>query len=135
MMNCVLCIYVYMYVYAHTTKDETLKHFSCHSVRCFTCSSYGIKAMLISFSVFMCLATSEWDNSLNNSSGHAVKKYTEYVESREIQRFAPLIIFLETIICLSYEFKRDWSHLQIGRFAVKINKLCFTWWLSKNNFN
>jgi len=45
-----------------------------------------MKAMLISFSVFMCLATSEWHNSLNNSSGHAAKRYTEYVGPRKIKK-------------------------------------------------
>lgn len=61
----------------HHEERKMIRHlFSCYSVLCFTCSSYGMKAMLISFSVFMRLAISEWHNSLNNSSGHAVKRQT-----------------------------------------------------------
>ena len=39
-----------------------------------TCCSYGIKAMLISFNVFMYLATLLRDNSSKSASGHAANK-------------------------------------------------------------
>lgn len=44
----------------HHEKRKVIRHFvSFFGFLCFTCSSYGMKAMLISFSVFMRLATSE----------------------------------------------------------------------------
>lgn len=74
-----MCMFMYVSVNIYvpvTTENVKLSDIWYLSFLCFTCSSYGMKAMLISFSVFMRLATSEWHNSLNNSSGHAVKRYT-----------------------------------------------------------
>lgn len=44
-----------------------------HKLNTFTCSSYAIKAMLISFKVLIYLAAEDRHSWLNTSSGHAVK--------------------------------------------------------------
>jgi hypothetical protein len=44
-----------------------------HKLNMFTCSSYAIKAMLISFKVLIYLAAEDRHSWLNTSSGHAVK--------------------------------------------------------------
>jgi hypothetical protein len=44
-----------------------------HKLNTFTCSSYAIKAMLISFKLLIYLAAEDRHSWLNTSSGHAVK--------------------------------------------------------------
>jgi hypothetical protein len=61
-----------------------------------TCSSHGIKATLISFNVFVYLATGCLHNSLNKVSGHAVGNHQKNKSSWVIINDVPSQLALKT---------------------------------------